>query len=111
MALPTIQFKTSSGATAQTFDIIEVLSLAGKRDETEYSDLSHEDKKIVHAKHLRWEVKFGLLSDSQISYLNQLEDEEAPQMIYAAVTYNIFVERSSVKRKDGSMTVWKREAE
>jgi hypothetical protein len=104
--MDTVQFKKDSGAATNTFDAVFV-EVSYLTEEERYTKVDFTRVREVIATWKVWSIRFGLLTEAQIDYLNELAVEAVPQMIYATVTYNIEIDKMSVKFKGGTARVIK----
>ena len=108
--MTTIQFKKTSSAAAQTFNVLYD-PVSYDTDEIKYTDMNMKRHRSIRSKYKKWDVYFGLLSESDMIYLDELAIEPAPQMILDAVTYDVEILDVNVKHKGGDIEVIKREPE
>jgi len=108
--METVQFKKNSGAGAESFSAVSVSPELITEDD-KWSDLSGQRQRTVFFTYKRWEIMFSLLSVAQMDYLQELQAEEAPQMVYASVTYDVEIEKVNAKYKGGTITLINRDPE
>jgi hypothetical protein len=109
--METVQFKTSSGAGAQSFNAVIVEPAPPDIEEEKWVDMDGVLNKEIIFQRLKWNITFGLLTTSEMDYLNALTGYETPQMIYASTTYDIYIEKINAKYKGGTITVINRDPE
>lgn len=109
--METVQFKTSSGAAAESFNAIIVEPAPPDTEEEKWVDMAGVQHREIIFKWLKWNITFALLTTAQMDYLNALTGYETPQMIYATVTYDVIIEKVNAKYKGGTITVVNRDPE
>ena len=109
--METVQFKTSSGAGAESFSAIIVEPAPPEVEDENWTDLTGVKYREIIFKYLKWNITFGLLTTTQMDYLNALTGYETPQMIYNAVTYDVVIDNVKAKYKGGTITVINRDPE
>lgn len=102
MALQTVQFKTSAAVAAESFRAVYVRTFYETDGET-FATLDGTKNKVVYFTYKKFEVRFGVLSESQMDYLEELITFTAPQFIYNAGTYDVLVERVNARNRGGSI--------
>ena len=108
--MTTVEFKKTSSAATQSFDVLYA-PLAYETDEIKYTDMNMVRRRSIRSTYKKWDVYFGLLSESDMIYLDELAIETAPQMILDATTYDVEILDTNVKHKGGNIEVIKREPE
>jgi hypothetical protein len=106
----TVQFKKTSGSAAQSFSALYA-PLAYETDEIKYTDMNMDRHRSIRSTYKKWDVYFGLLSDADMIYLDELAIEPAPQMILDATTYDVEILDTNIKHKGGNIEIIKREPE
>ncbi len=74
-------------------------------DATLYSDINDNLRKIVDVAHKIWHITFGRLNSTQQDFLIDMKNEEAPQMLYNSVTYNIRIKSITARHVGSKITV------
>lgn len=103
--MDTVYFKTASGETAQSFDML-YYALDYEEEANEYTKLDWNLGKISHAKYKVYEIFFGYLTTTQLDWLAALKTMTAPQVSFDDSTYtDVLVRRLRNKPIGGSITV------
>lgn len=108
--METVQFKTNSLASAETFSAVSVTPELITDDER-WSDLAGVRQRTVFQTYRRWSIELALLTTAQMDYLLELQAEPEPQMVYNSTTYDIEIEEVKAKYRGGSITVINRDPE
>jgi len=80
-------------------------------EETVYTDINDNLRKLVETVHKVWEIRFGYLDETAQDFLVDLKKYDAPQMYYDSTTINIRVKEMSIRATGASLTVAKVEKE
>jgi len=105
--METVGFKHASGDPSFTeFDAVLVIPDWDVQN-TIYSDINDNLRKIVDVKHKVWKITFAAIDVSGQDFLIDMKGEEAPQMYYDSATYNIRVLESNIKHIGSMITVSK----
>lgn len=104
--METVEFKFSSGDSAEEFNAVYVIPDFAE-DAEKYIDINFTRRKVQNAYWKVFEVRFGYLTVAKQDYLNELKIKTAPQFIYNTVTYNIEVLEIQVRYQGGMIRVAK----
>ena len=102
--METVQLRHSSGDSWTSLSAIKVVPDYDV-EETLYSDINDNLKKIVDVAHKVWNITFARLSSTDQDFLIDFKKKEAPQMLYNSVTYNIRVTSLSIRHIGSKITV------
>ena len=102
MALITISLKKTSVAATTNFLAVSV-STFYETEKEDYTNINDVRARIIKAVWKKFEVRFAVLSEAQMDYLEEITTEAAPQFIYNSTTYDILVERVNARNRGGSI--------
>lgn len=108
--METVGFKKNSGAAQNDFDAV-IVRETPHLTESIFTDINKVHRKVIGAEYKEFSIRFGFLDESEITYLDELLKEAAPQFIYSATTYDIVITEHNVRSQGGSMKVRKTAAE
>ncbi len=102
--METVQLRHDSGQGWTSLSAIQVIPDYDV-DTTLYSDINDNLRKIVDVTHKVWHITFARLASTQQNFLIDMKNEDAPQMLYSSVTYNIRVKSITTRHVGSKITV------
>lgn len=104
--MTSIGFKLSSGDSQVDINAM-IAEPDFENDDLRFTDINRVKRRRIYAQYKVWNIVFGLLSETEMDYLNELKVQEAPQMILDSITYNIDVISAQIRFKGAKMIVSK----
>jgi len=102
--METVQLRHDSGDGWTSLSAIQVVPDYDV-DATLYSDINDNLRKIVDVAHKVWHITFARLNSIKQDFLIDMKNEEAPQMLYNTVTYNVRIKSITARHIGSKITL------